>query len=100
MVFIGNTQNTVAYMLRHSDLFDELPDAYHDLFTFLDRVHFFIPGWEVDIIRSELFTDGFGFVVDYLAEILESQAQPRFFALLCSRLFDIGRHFDAVGRHP
>ncbi|MEZ6153380.1 MAG: BREX system Lon protease-like protein BrxL [Pirellulaceae bacterium] len=72
MVFIGNTQNTVAYMLRHSDLFDELPDAYHDS-AFLDRVHFFIPGWEVDIIRSELFTDGFGFVVDYLAEILKSQ---------------------------
>ena len=72
MVFIGNTQNTVAYMLRHSDLFDELPDAYHDS-AFLDRIHFFIPGWEVDIIRSELFTDGFGFVVDYLAEILKSQ---------------------------
>lgn len=72
MVFIGNTQNTVAYMLRHSDLFDELPDAYHDS-AFLDRIHFFISGWEVDIIRSKLFTDGFGFVVDYLAEILKSQ---------------------------
>ncbi len=72
MAFLGNTQNTVPYMLRHSDLFDELPEKYHDS-AFLDRMHFFIPGWEVDIIRNELFTDGFGFVVDYLAEILKSQ---------------------------
>ena len=39
----------------------------------MDRLHFYIPGWEVDILRGEMFTDGFGFVVDYLAEILRSQ---------------------------
>ena len=72
MAFVGNTQHTVAYMLRHSDLFDELPTNYHDS-AFLDRIHFYIPGWEIDIIRGEMFTDGFGFVVDYLAEILKSQ---------------------------
>ena len=72
MAFVGNTQHTVPYMLRHSDLFDELPEKYHDS-AFLDRIHFFLPGWEVDIIRSEMFTGGFGFVVDYLAEILKSQ---------------------------
>ena len=38
--------------------------------AFLDRIHFYIPGWEVDIIRGEMFSDGYGFVVDYLAEIL------------------------------
>ncbi|MBN8647953.1 MAG: BREX system Lon protease-like protein BrxL [Caulobacterales bacterium] len=69
MVFIGNTQHNVPYMLKHSDLFDELPDSYHDS-AFLDRMHFYIPGWEVDIIRSEMFSSGYGFVVDYLAEIL------------------------------
>lgn len=69
MVFVGNTQHTLPYMLKHSDLFDELPDAFHDS-AFLDRLHFYIPGWEIDIIRGEMFSDGYGFVVDYLAEIL------------------------------
>ena len=72
MAFVGNTQHTVAHMLRHSDLFDELPPNYHDS-AFLDRIHFYIPGWEVDIIRGEMFTSRFGFVVDYLAEVLRSQ---------------------------
>uniref|UniRef100_UPI003569F41B BREX system Lon protease-like protein BrxL n=1 Tax=Halomonas sp. TaxID=1486246 RepID=UPI003569F41B len=63
--------HTVAYMLKHSDLFDELPDKFYDS-AFLDRLHFYIPGWEVDIIRGEMFSDGYGFVVDYLAEILRS----------------------------
>lgn len=71
MVFIGNTQHTVPYMLKHSDLFNELPDKFYDS-AFLDRLHFYIPGWEVDIIRGEMFSNGYGFVVDYLAEILRS----------------------------
>ncbi|NQU63126.1 MAG: BREX system Lon protease-like protein BrxL, partial [SAR324 cluster bacterium] len=71
MVFVGNTQHALPYMLKHSDLFDELPAQYHDS-AFLDRLHFYIPGWEVDIIRGEMFSDGYGFVVDYLAEILRS----------------------------
>lgn len=71
MVFVGNTQHTVPYMLKHSDLFCELPDKFYDS-AFLDRVHFYIPGWEVDIIRGEMFSCGYGFVVDYLAEILRS----------------------------
>ncbi len=71
MVFVGNTQNPLPYMLKHNDLFDELPEAYHDS-AFLDRLHFYIPGWEVDIIRGEMFSEGYGFVVDYLAEILRT----------------------------
>lgn len=71
MVFVGNTQHAVPYMLKHSDLFCELPDKFHDS-AFLDRIHCYIPGWEVDIIRGEMFSDGYGFVVDYLAEILRS----------------------------
>ena len=71
IVFVGNTQHTVPYMLKHSDLFDELPDKFYDS-AFLDRIHFYIPGWEVDIIRGEMFSDGYGFVVDYLAEILRA----------------------------
>jgi len=71
MVFVGNTQHNVPYMLKHSDLFCELPDKFYDS-AFLDRIHFYIPGWEVDIIRGEMFSSGYGFVVDYLAEILRS----------------------------
>lgn len=71
MVFVGNTDHTVPYMLKHSDLFDPLPDKFHDS-AFLDRIHSYIPGWEVDVIRGEMFSSGYGFVVDYLAEILRS----------------------------
>jgi len=71
MAFVGNTQHTLPYMLRHSDLFDDLPEQYHDS-AFLDRLHFYLPGWEVDIIRGEMFSEGYGFVVDYLAEILRN----------------------------
>lgn len=71
MVFVGNTQHNLPYMLKHSNLFDELPEKFYDS-AFLDRIHFYIPGWEVDIIRGEMFSDGYGFVVDYLAEILRA----------------------------
>lgn len=71
MVFIGNTSHNVPFMLKHSDLFDELPESYHDS-AYLDRLHFYIPGWEVDTIRNEMFSHGYGFVVDYIAEVLKS----------------------------
>jgi ATP-dependent Lon protease len=70
MVFIGNTSHNVPFMLKHSDLFDELPESYHDS-AYLDRLHHYIPGWEVDTIRGEMFSDGYGFVVDYIAEVLK-----------------------------
>ncbi len=69
MVFVGNTKHSLPYMLKHSHLFDALPDEFCDS-AFLDRLHAYIPGWEVDIIRGEMFSSGYGFVVDYLAEIL------------------------------
>ena len=69
MAFVGNTLHSLPYMLKHTDLFDALPEKFHDS-AFLDRLHFYIPGWEVDIIRGEMFSNGYGFVVDYLAEVL------------------------------
>jgi len=71
MAFVGNTSRNVPYMLKHSDLFDELPEGYHDS-AFLDRLHHYIPGWEIDTIRGEMFSNGYGFVVDYIAEVLKS----------------------------
>jgi ATP-dependent Lon protease len=68
MVFMGNTRKSVAYMMKHSHFFEELPDKYIDA-AFLDRLHYYNAGWETSPVRSELFTTGFGFIVDYLAEI-------------------------------
>ena len=69
MAFIGNTKHSVAYMLKHTDLFEELPEKYYDS-AFIDRLHTYLPGWEIDGIRGEMFANGYGFIVDYLAEIL------------------------------
>ncbi len=71
MVFMGNTKKSVPYMLKHSHFFEQLPDKYIDS-AFLDRIHAFAPGWEVSPIRNDLFTNGYGLIVDYLAEILRS----------------------------
>lgn len=67
--FVGNTDHNVPYMLKNSDLFEALPSQFHDS-AFIDRLHAYLPGWEIDVIRGEMFTKGYGFIVDYLAEIL------------------------------
>lgn len=69
MVFVGNTTRTVPAMLATADLFEALPGAYHDT-AYMDRIHFYLPGWEIDIVRPELFSRGYGLIVDYLAEAL------------------------------
>lgn len=70
MVFVGNTEHSVSYMLKYSNLFEALPKAYYDS-AFLDRIHAYVPGWEVDKLRNEMFTNQSGFIVDYLAELLK-----------------------------
>lgn len=87
MVFVGNTDHSVPYMLKHSNLFDALPKDYYDT-AFLDRIHAYIPGWEVQKLRNEMFTSDYGFIVDYLAEILKElrkedhmQSYKKFFEL-------------------
>jgi len=72
MVFMGNTKKSVAWMLKHSHFYEQLPDKYIDS-AFLDRMHAFSPGWEVAPIRNELFSGGYGFIVDYIAEVLKQQ---------------------------
>lgn len=72
MVFMGNTKKSVAFMLKHSHFYEQLPDKYIDS-AFLDRLHAFSPGWEVAPISNDLFTSGYGFNVDYIAEILKHQ---------------------------
>ena len=75
--FVGNTDHNVPFMLKNSDLFEALPPQFHD-FAFIDRLHAYLPGWEIDVIRGEMFTTGYGFIVDYLAEILRHLRQEDF----------------------
>ncbi len=70
MAFVGNTKKPVPYMLKNSHLFESIPEAYIKG-AFLDRLHIYIPGWEVDILKEKVFSQQFGFIVDYLAEILK-----------------------------
>ena len=75
--FVGNTDHNVPFMLKNSDLFEALPSQFHDS-AFIDRLHAYLPGWEIDVIRGEMFTKGYGFIVDYLAEILRHLRQEDF----------------------
>ena len=77
MVFVGNTDHSVPYMLKHSDLFEALPRDYYDP-AFLDRMHAYLPGWEVSKLRNEMFTADYGFNVDYLAEVLKELRKEDF----------------------
>lgn len=86
MVFVGNTDNTVAHMLEHDHLFSALPANYIDS-AFLDRIHCYIPGWESDMIRREMFSNGFGLVVDFFAGVLKSLRDQDLSYL-------IGEHFN------
>jgi ATP-dependent Lon protease len=70
MAFVGNTEHSVPYMLKHSDLFEALPKTFHHS-AFLDRMHSYLPGWEVSKLRSEMFASDYGLIVDYLAEVLK-----------------------------
>lgn len=71
MAFIGNTSHDVGYLIQNADLFDDLPALYHDP-AFIDRIHAYVPGWEMSIIRGDMFSNGFGLIVDYLAEALRA----------------------------
>ena len=87
MVYIGNTSHNVPYMLKHDNLFMDLPETYRnsDGQAILDRIHWFVPGWEMENLRSEMFSEGYGFVVDYLAEILRSLRNQ-----------DLSNHYDGL----
>ena len=71
MAFVGNTSHDVGYMVRNTDLLEDLPAVYHDP-AFIDRLHAYVPGWEVNILRGDMFCSDFGLIVDYLAEALRT----------------------------
>ncbi len=69
MVFVGNINQSVDSLLKTSHLFEPFPEAMIDS-AFFDRMHYYIPGWEIPKMRPEYFTDNYGFISDYLAEFL------------------------------
>jgi ATP-dependent Lon protease len=70
IAMFGNTNQPIDVMVQTGHLFAPMPDAIRDDMAFIDRLHFYLPGWEIPQMRNQLFTDHYGFVVDYLAEAL------------------------------
>ena len=70
MVFVGNINQSVDVLLKTSSLFDPFPPEMGTDTAFLDRIHCYIPGWEISKFRPEHFTDDCGFITDYLAEFI------------------------------
>ncbi len=70
LAFVGNTKHSVPFMLANSTLFDSIPKGFMKS-AFFDRLHLYIPGWEVNVLKDKVFTSDYGFIVDYLAEILK-----------------------------
>lgn len=94
IAFFGNTNQPVEIMVRSSHLFSPLPDVVREDMAFLDRIHFYIPGWEMPKMKIEFFTDHYGFVVDYLAEALKELRRHNF-AEMIDHHFSLGSHLDA-----
>jgi ATP-dependent Lon protease len=94
IALFGNTNQPVEVMVRSSHLFIPLPDVIREDWAFLDRLHFYLPGWEVPKMRTEFFTDHYGFVVDYLAEALRELRRQNYTEML-DHHFSLGAHLNA-----
>lgn len=70
MVFVGNINQSVDAILKTSHLFEPFPEAMGNDTAFLDRIHCYIPGWEIPKYRPEFFTNDYGFITDYFSEIM------------------------------
>jgi ATP-dependent Lon protease len=81
-------------MVRSSHLFVPLPDIVREDMAFLDRIHFYIPGWEIPKMQIEFFTSHYGFIVDYLAEALKELRRHNF-AEIVDHYFSLGSHLNA-----
>ena len=88
MVFVGNINQSVDVLLKTSSLFEPFPPEMSTDTAFLDRIHCYLPGWEVPKFRPDHFTDDYGFITDYFAEVVrelrkvqESDALDKYFKL-------------------
>jgi ATP-dependent Lon protease len=89
-VFVGNTSRPYADLVRDAHLFADLPKAMIDP-AFLDRMHFYLPGWEAPKLEPQLFTDHYGFVSDYLSEAMR-QLRKRTYVNAIDDEFALGPH--------
>jgi ATP-dependent Lon protease len=94
LAMFGNTNQPVEVIVRSSHLFVPMPEVIRDDMAFLDRIHYYIPGWEIPKMRVEFFTDHYGFVVDYLAEALRELRKHNFTEVI-DRHYSLGSHLNA-----
>jgi len=94
IVMFGNTNQPVEIMVRSSHLFAPMPEVIREDMAFFDRIHYYLPGWEVPKMQVDFFTDHYGFVVDYLAEALRELRRQNFVDT-ADRYFSFGSHLNA-----
>ncbi len=97
IALFGNTQQPIDVMVQTGHLFAPMPDVIRDDMAFIDRLHFYLPGWEVPKMRNEHFTDHYGFVIDYLAEALRELRKHNFTEII-DHYFSLGSHLNARDR--
>ena len=93
MVFVGNINQSVDVLLKTSSLFDPFPPEMGTDTAFLDRLHCYIPGWEIPKFRPEHFTDDYGFITDYLAEFLRELRKEQYGDAL-DHYFRLGKNLN------
>jgi ATP-dependent Lon protease len=93
----GNTNQPIDVMVQTGHLFAPMPDVIRDDMAFIDRLHFYLPGWEIPKMHNSMFTDHYGFVVDYLAEALRELRKHNFTEII-DRDFALGAHLNARDR--
>jgi len=94
IAMFGNTNQPIDVMVQTGHLFAPMPETIRDDMAFIDRLHFYLPGWEIPQMRNELFTNHYGFVVDYLAEALREMRKHNFTEII-DRDFSMGAHLNA-----
>jgi ATP-dependent Lon protease len=94
IVMFGNTNQPVEIMVRSSHLFAPMPEIIREDMAFFDRIHYYLPGWEVPKMQVDFFTDHYGFVVDYLAEALRELRRQNFVDMV-DHYFSLGSHLNA-----
>jgi len=93
IVFVGNINQSVSAILKSSHLFSPFPEAMNNDTAFFDRVHYYVPGWEVPKFRTEHFTDEYGFIVDYLAEYMRELRKKSFRSIILKH-FKLGSNLN------
>ena len=93
MVFVGNINQSVDVLLKTSSLFDPFPPEMGTDTAFLDRMHCYLPGWEIPKFRPEHFTNDYGFISDYLAEFIRELRKEQYGDAL-DRYFRLGKNLN------